>query len=585
MSERGSMRTLVLGCVVAALACQPALAAASRCADRFSASARPVPTGANPWAATVGDFDGDRRADVAVGRIGSHPHGSDPGGVTVVVAGRVVTVPAGPVSSIASGQFTGDGVLDLAVGTSNHGVSVLAGDGRGNFATTWTQSRPGDNPLVPLVLAAADVNHDDRADLLVSDRGDVRVLLNDGSGALRDAGEPVRYAQPPDAGVPGDFNGDGHPDFAVGSFFGSGALDALLGNGTGVLLRDPKAPGWPSSRAGVHAVAAADFDRDGLDDVAAISARGVFVRFGDAAGLPRTTTVLRGDLTGVGGLGDASLAAADFDADGNPDLAVASPALAGQSGMVTVLMGDGEGGFWPAAGGPERLGSALKSLVAGDFSGDGRADLAALDVPYGGTGDLRTLVNTGGRGPRRGTIPIDIRRQGFGAVPYGSRTNIVGRLRCEPYVVRGRRLVLERRLETPAGLGPWRRIGQAKGTRGGLVRWTGRPPANALYRWRQADARGPELRTSLGAWVGVAQRVTVRVRGDRISGRVTPAHAGAPVRLEQRTFGEWTVVARTRLARDSTYRFRAHPSTDPYRVNRLGDADHMGNRSRTFWID
>jgi uncharacterized repeat protein (TIGR01451 family) len=73
----------------------------------------------------------------------------------------------------------------------------------------------------------------------------------------------------------------------------------------------------------------------------------------------------------------SSVAVADFNGDGMPDLAVANQA----DGTVSVLLGNGSGGFSPMSGSPFSVGagSSPAAIVAGDFNGDGRADLAVVN--------------------------------------------------------------------------------------------------------------------------------------------------------------------------------------------------------------
>ncbi len=67
-------------------------------------------------------------------------------------------------------------------------------------------------------------------------------------------------------------------------------------------------------------------------------------------------------------------AVGDFNGDGIPDLAVPNPG----SNNVSILLGDGNGGFAPA-GSPVAVGSAPIGVAVGDFNGDGIADLAVAN--------------------------------------------------------------------------------------------------------------------------------------------------------------------------------------------------------------
>jgi hypothetical protein len=72
----------------------------------------------------------------------------------------------------------------------------------------------------------------------------------------------------------------------------------------------------------------------------------------------------------VGGDPEA-VVVADVNHDGKPDIIAANP----NSGTVTVLLGDGKGHFHPAAGSPFPAGHLPSDVGIGDFNGDGDLDL------------------------------------------------------------------------------------------------------------------------------------------------------------------------------------------------------------------
>lgn len=85
--------------------------------------------------------------------------------------------------------------------------------------------------------------------------------------------------------------------------------------------------------------------------------------------------------------GPQALAAADFNADGKLDLAVANAG----AGTVSILLGNGDGTFAPRVDYP--AGAQPVALVAGDFNGDGIPDLAVADQ----TGNtVSVLLGVGG---------------------------------------------------------------------------------------------------------------------------------------------------------------------------------------------
>jgi hypothetical protein len=242
------------------------------------------------------------------------------------------------------GKFRGVGMPDdLAVANSNSGdVSVLLGNGDGTFQAPQNFGADG----FPRSVAVGDFNGDGILDLAVANEGsnNVSVLLGKGDGTFLLA---VNYDVGPDSIFPsvavGDFNGDEVQDLAVASGF-FGKVSVLLGNGDGTF----RAP--VSFAAGVQpwSVAVGDFNGDGLPDVA------------------------------VANLGDCS-----------------EGSCVGSS--VSVLLGTGDGSFQPpinfdAGGGP-------RSVATADFNGDGLPDLAvAHSIPPGG---LSVLINNSASELRR----------------------------------------------------------------------------------------------------------------------------------------------------------------------------------------
>ncbi|HWQ33398.1 MAG TPA: FG-GAP-like repeat-containing protein [Blastocatellia bacterium] len=146
-------------------------------------------------------------------------------------------------------------------------------------------------------------------------------------------------------------------------------------------------PGFATAAAfdtgtGPQSVAVADFNGDGRPDLAVANY---------AAG---NVSVLPGN--GSGGFGAATnfsvgdfaygVAVADFNGDGKPDLAVTRY----NSGSVAVMLGDGTGGFGAPTG--FIVGSGPRLLTTGDFNGDGRVDLAVANSL---SGNVSVLLGNG----------------------------------------------------------------------------------------------------------------------------------------------------------------------------------------------
>jgi hypothetical protein len=123
--------------------------------------------------------------------------------------------------SVTVGDFNGDGRADLAVVTSSGNVSVLMGNGDGTFRTAVNYG-VGSGPQS---VTVGDFNGDGRADLAVANTSDgtVSVLSGNGDGTFRTA---VNYSVGAGSGsiAVGAFKGDGRADLAVATSAGVSIL-------------------------------------------------------------------------------------------------------------------------------------------------------------------------------------------------------------------------------------------------------------------------------------------------------------------------------------------------------------------------
>jgi len=181
---------------------------------------------------TTADFNGDGKADLAVGVD------ADNGETLSLLLGNgdgtfrepinAPTVSSGLAESIATGDFNGDGKADVAIGNSmSNTATVFLGNGDGTFQPaveyqTGTES---------FSISTADFNGDGKADLVSADfaHGQINVLSGNGDGTFQVA---TNFAADgvPNALFTGDFNGDGKVD--LGSANNSGTVSIFL-NATG----------------------------------------------------------------------------------------------------------------------------------------------------------------------------------------------------------------------------------------------------------------------------------------------------------------------------------------------------------------
>jgi len=302
-----------------------------------------------------------------------------------------------------------DGALDLVVlDETALSPRLMAFKGDATFPSIFgTAPYPvalGTSTL-PRGLATGDFTSEGRVDLVTAryDSSAVVVVRNESGStcALSSFGDAPRSypaGDGPQAGAAADFDRDGRQDLVVAN---------NLGGTIAVLRAAPGGYGAPSTYAvspAPRGVATADFDFDGNADVVAVTGAN-----------PGRVKLLPGDGTGLlddsGGfsidLGNnlAAVAVGDFDGDGGPDVAVASEG----SDQVFVLPGNGLGGFRPAIA--TLVGAAPRALVAGFFNADTRLDLA---VACSGSGNVWVLLGNGD-----GSFTVDPIPVAVGANPWG----------------------------------------------------------------------------------------------------------------------------------------------------------------------
>lgn len=257
----------------------------------------------------------------------------------------------------------------------------------------------------PGSLALADLNGDGRLDLVVAnaESGDVTVLLGDGKGAfVAAAGSPFPAGKSPNDIAIADFDGDGKPDLAFANH-DTPYVTVLIGDGRGTFRPAPASPVTVQSRPHPHGIAAADFDGDGHVDFAVESWANdqVEVVFGIGGGRFRTP----GRLFGVGKMPYQKLRAGDVNGDGATDIVTTNF----EGGNVTVLLGDGKGGFRDAPGSPFPAGAAPFSVALADVDKDGHLDLVVANFSGHGGDRSRDAVNVllgdgrGGFRPMKGS--------------------------------------------------------------------------------------------------------------------------------------------------------------------------------------
>jgi hypothetical protein len=286
----------------------------------------------------------------------------------------------GSLTSVAVGDFLGNGLQDIVVGNSNGTVDVLLSNGNGTFQTPKVIAIGA----TPDGVAVGDFNSDGRLDIVTANsNGTLTALLGNGDGTFGGSVNTTVGGRLNALAV-GEFNGDGKPDLAVGA---SSGVDVLLGNGDGTFQFKSTipfivAPSLPFITEQVRSVAVADF-RGGKQDIVAGTGGDVRVLLGNGDGTFQSPVKLN-----TGGNIVTAFAVGDFTGDGKADIVTSNappPYLGGPS--ISLLAGNGDGTFQA----PQTVNFGEDgALAAGDFTGDGKLDLAVAG------NHLTVLLNTGG---------------------------------------------------------------------------------------------------------------------------------------------------------------------------------------------
>ena len=280
--------------------------------------------------------------------------------------------------SVATGDFDGDGHPDLAIANfDSNNVTLLKGDGTGAFSEFASPLSPLTAGANPIAVITTDLNGDGRPDLVVANFDNslgthtISVFLGQGAGKFVSVG-PFTVGTEPSALTAGDFNSDGNQDLAIANQR-DGTVTVLLGNGFGGFTAARGSPFTVATNSDPEAIGVADFDGDGNLDLAVGDNGSSDLRLFRGDGTGRFALFPSGTLNL--GFAPTSLAVADLNGDGRTDVVVTSYS----SSTGAVLLADSNTGLPKGPGTTVATGTQPHSITVGDFNGDGIPDLATTN--------------------------------------------------------------------------------------------------------------------------------------------------------------------------------------------------------------
>lgn len=334
----------------------------------FTKSNFSIPGPTDIYTISTDDFDSDGHADVVVPNIGqalTWYKGNGLGGFSQQTDNNVIGG-----SSLVVADFNNDSKNDFAIGRGQQMDIYLSS------STTFAKTTVNLG-TTPIYIITSDLNNDNNTDIVgsFSSSGTVYIagMTNNGSGGFSN---PVLIPSSTSASsrlASADYNDDGLQDLAIATYNGTGP--AILLNTGGAFIKDP----FSDERVNdVLNLTFVDLDNNGGPELVCLSgfpSLSVVKRVNDSFELVHKEILGNSPLRGL---------ARDVDHDGNIDLVNASIS----NGAATIKRGKGNLTF---ESNTYLLGAGyrVEYVEAADFNSDGFDDILFMDLYLSGISKVK----------------------------------------------------------------------------------------------------------------------------------------------------------------------------------------------------
>ncbi|CAF1004333.1 unnamed protein product [Adineta steineri] len=344
--------------------------------------------GSSPQSIVIGDFNNDKKSDIAVVNSGTNnvltmlkydigafhkqiPYSTD-----------IDSLP----QWVFTGDFNNDDRLDFTVVNSNNdNIGVFIGLGGGNFANQTTYSTGSGS--FPLWAAAIDVNNDSCLDIIVCNlwTDNFGLFLGFGNGTFTNQTSfSTGYDSGPGMCAFGDFNNDSRLDIVVTLEFTCGiSIFRGYGNGTFSSFKNYSTGtySYPS------AIAVGDFNNDNILDIVVTNYGygNIYIFQGSGDG-----TFFNVNIYSTGSLSNSKMVIViDLNGDNRLDIVVANSG----TDNIGVFFGNDNGTFANQTSFSTGNGSAPYALAIVDLNNDNQSDIAVANFGNDNLGILLGCVN------------------------------------------------------------------------------------------------------------------------------------------------------------------------------------------------